>query len=141
MAKRKSRIGFDPLAWMKDCPESRVASREPLAVGLGQARDPGGSCDARQWAYDSIRLGDSLTIAQIRRVHGELKQLFAATGGSVLTLDGSAVEAVDTAGVQLLVAFLREAGARGITVRWRSASPALRDCASRLGLREALQLS
>jgi anti-anti-sigma regulatory factor len=110
MTKKKSRIGFDPLAWMK---ESR----------------------------DSIRLGDSLTIAQVRLVHRELKQALAAVGGSAVTLDGSAMEAVDTAGVQLLAAFLREAQTRGITVRWRNVPAALPECARRLGLREALQLA
>jgi len=50
------------------------------------------------------------------------------------------VERVDTAALQLLAVFRREAAARGVAVRWAGASDVLRDGAARLGLAQTLEL-
>lgn len=59
--------------------------------------------------------------------------------GSVV-LDGSQVERVDTAVLQLLVLFRREVAARGGTMSWREASGALGEAAALLGLAQTLEL-
>ena len=56
------------------------------------------------------------------------------------TLDASAVERVDTAALQLLVAFHRDALARGGKITWAGVSTPLREAAERLGLTKALAL-
>ncbi len=56
------------------------------------------------------------------------------------TLDASAVERVDTAALQLLVAFHRDALARGGKITWAGVSTPLREAAERLGLTQALAL-
>jgi phospholipid transport system transporter-binding protein len=68
-----------------------------------------------------------------------LREQCLATPSS--TLDATAVERVDTAALQLLVAFHRDALARGGKVAWAGVSTPLREAAERLGLAQALALS
>lgn len=56
-----------------------------------------------------------------------------------LTLDAHAVEHVDAAGLQLLLAFQR-ADPPGTGAEWRNPSAMLREAAALLGLSEALRL-
>jgi anti-anti-sigma regulatory factor len=44
-----------------------------------------------------------------------------------IVLDASNVEIVDSAALQLLLVFLREAKARGISIRWTKISAVFRD--------------
>lgn len=67
-------------------------------------------------------------------------QLREAAGGSAATLDGAAVEKVDGAAMQLLVAFRRAAVAAGGSVSWAGASDVLREASSLLGLDAELDL-
>jgi anti-anti-sigma regulatory factor len=76
----------------------------------------------------------------IRDVAGVAQQLGAALTGGALVVDASAVTAVDTAGLQLLLAAQRSARARGISARWLGASPTLTRAASALGVARALGL-
>jgi phospholipid transport system transporter-binding protein len=55
-----------------------------------------------------------------------------------VVVDGAAVERIDTAGLQLLVAFARRHADAGRRVEWKAASPELLKCSARLGLVEAL---
>lgn len=57
-----------------------------------------------------------------------------------IELDGSAVERIDTAGLQLLAAFFLEIGARGQAVRWCGVSDVLRNGARQIGLDGVLGL-
>lgn len=65
----------------------------------------------------------------------------AAAAGLPLIVDGSAVVRVDTAGLQLLVAFaVREAGA-GRRLAWKAVSPELLRASRQLGLVDVLGLA
>lgn len=55
-------------------------------------------------------------------------------------LDGSAVQRIDTAGLQLLVAFSRERGTANLPVEWQSVSAAVSDAAGLVGVMSALNL-
>lgn len=68
---------------------------------------------------------------------GELKQALDAALAEKppLLLDAGAVEQVDTAGLQLLLAFRRTRA-----IEWRNPSPALRDAAALAGMAGALAL-
>ncbi len=57
-----------------------------------------------------------------------------------ITLDGTAVTRIDTAGLQLLLAFVIDRQRAGLATRWHSPTPALRDAAELAGLAEALGL-
>ena len=66
--------------------------------------------------------------------------LGALEKGAIVVLDGSRVERVDTAALQLLVLFQRELQARGGTLDWHGASEAFNEAAGLLGLARLLEL-
>jgi phospholipid transport system transporter-binding protein len=83
-------------------------------------------------------LPPSLTIAEVGALKGSLDALLA--GAAPLTLDGRGVTRADTAGVQLLLAFAREAEARGRRFTWAGFSSTLAEVARRLDLARDLGL-
>lgn len=86
----------------------------------------------------TIQLEPALDIAHV----GQLKAALSACPEDceALIFDAQAVERVDAAGLQLLLAFVRQCQSRPITVSWASASTTLADGAAGLGLAQALQL-
>lgn len=76
-------------------------------------------------------------IADAGELHAQLK---SALGSSQIVLDGTTVDRVDTAALQLLVVFQREAKQRERQLQWAGVSAPLYDAASQLGLTEALAL-
>jgi ABC-type transporter Mla MlaB component len=75
------------------------------------------------------------TLAQIGVLHDILRSACRNDD-----LDGSDVERVDSAGLRLLVAFIRERRAAGGSVGWRGASAVLHKAVSALGLTAAVNL-
>lgn len=65
----------------------------------------------------------------------------AIEAGSEVSIDASAVERVDTACLQVLCAFSRQAKINGIALDWRSVSPSFRASADLLGLAGPLGLN
>lgn len=57
-----------------------------------------------------------------------------------ITLDITALQRIDTAGLQVLTAFIRERAGHGRTVEWRGTAPALTSAAQLLGLTSLLRL-
>jgi phospholipid transport system transporter-binding protein len=84
-----------------------------------------------------VALPADFRLAELAIVKSELIEAFDAPA---VQLDGAAVERVDTAALQLLVAFRREASARGQLPAWLGVSAAIRDAAGVLGLVQALEL-
>jgi anti-anti-sigma regulatory factor len=76
-------------------------------------------------------------IADVMDMHRQLRD---ALNMSPIVLDGTAVDRVDTAALQLLVAFQRDAQKRGHPLSWIGASTPLYDAASQLGLAQTLAL-
>lgn len=68
------------------------------------------------------------------------EQLLGVADARVVVLDGSEVERVDTAFLQLLMLFRRELDVRGGSLTWRGASDALTEGACLLGLTQILDL-
>lgn len=73
---------------------------------------------------------------------GELKQLLdtALTAKPPVVLDAAAVEQVDAAGLQVLLAFQCARPAHGPAAAWRNPSDTLREAATLTGLVGALSL-
>ena len=86
-----------------------------------------------------VTLGASLTLREVMDLQREL--LRAESDTDSLQVDGAAVERVDTAGLQLLVALARRRDAAGQTLRWTGVSPQLRHGCMRLGLESLLGLT
>lgn len=70
----------------------------------------------------------------------QFQLLSADFGEGDVMVDGSAVERVDTAGLQLLLAFVNDHEQKGRRVAWTDSSAELRRAAARLGLAESLRL-
>jgi phospholipid transport system transporter-binding protein len=84
-----------------------------------------------------LKLDASCTL----RETADLQFSLVAASGDPVVVDGSAVERVDTAGLQLLVALVRRQQLSGRRLEWKAASPELVKCGERLGLLEALGLA
>jgi phospholipid transport system transporter-binding protein len=80
----------------------------------------------------------SPTIRTINSLQTELAERLDESGP--LQIDATAVDRVDTAGLQLLAAFVRDVRAEGRTVDWVGCSDALHKSAQALGLHSALCL-
>ncbi len=81
----------------------------------------------------------SPTIRTINSLQTELAERLDESGQ--IQLDGTSVDRVDTAGLQLLAAFVRDLRTEARTVQWVGCSDALRKAAVALGLAGALGLS
>ncbi|MGQ0591330.1 MAG: STAS domain-containing protein, partial [Gammaproteobacteria bacterium] len=90
-------------------------------------------------APDLLTLGPSLTIQEALGLKQRLGGILSA--GGTVHLDGAGVRSADTAGIQLLVAFAREAKMRNVEIIWRGASEVLLQSAARLGLSALLGLA
>jgi anti-anti-sigma regulatory factor len=85
-----------------------------------------------------LRLG-STTIRNVTSFQAELAERLDESGP--VQIDGSGVERVDTATLQLLAAFVRDLRAEARAIEWIDCSAALRRAAGCLGLESALGLS
>lgn len=85
-----------------------------------------------------IALEADLRLSQAQALRERLLKALAA--GSPVTLDGGDVAQVDTAALQVLCAFGRDAASAGISVAWGRVSPALREGAAMLGLHQTMNL-
>jgi len=93
---------------------------------------------SRQAGAKVIELPSRLSIAQCMDLHRTLTA--CCTGDAPLHLDGSRVEEIDTAVLQLLVSAWLGGGKRGVERRWRGVSQALRHSATLIGVATTLQL-
>jgi phospholipid transport system transporter-binding protein len=78
----------------------------------------------------------------LRDANDMLFQLLAVDfGDSDVLIDGGAVERIDTAGLQMLIAFAKHHTTRGKNIRWTAVSPELLRSTRLLGIAEPLCLS
>jgi len=87
-----------------------------------------------------IELPDSLTIHHIEEVYGNLKIAFQSDA-ETYKIAASAVESIDTSGLQALLALVKNAVQNQKEVLWDSPSESLTSSASKLGLTEKLRLA
>lgn len=87
----------------------------------------------------TLKWSGNLDISQAFNVHQELGD--ALDRGVAIELDAEDVERVDTAIVQLLCVFFREARERSIDVRWKLVSEKLSKVARALDLGSAISLA
>lgn len=85
-----------------------------------------------------VDLESSIAIADVKQLAGKLRGLPKESRDVVL--DASRVDAVDTAGLQLLVAFVRDTASQGVNVSWREPPEALCHAAACLDLEGPLRL-
>jgi phospholipid transport system transporter-binding protein len=117
--------------WPRTCPETQVSSGMKQQIVVDTSMHTPRSANA----VPSMALPADCTIRAIGALHSCLRRVSAAA-----VLDGSAVQRIDKAGVQLLVAFIRERRAAHTAVGWSAASPALLEAARSLGLTKAMKI-
>jgi len=78
------------------------------------------------------------TVADASSLKTGLAKLLVESG--TVTLDISAVQRIDTAGLQVIATFVRERELHGRQVQWRGHAPALSAAAQLLGLSALLKL-
>jgi anti-anti-sigma regulatory factor len=131
-----------------DTPAATKIWKRRRAQGTGQGRTAGDSIPTDRaprpmaldpMALDPMALGPSLTIQEASGLKQQLGGILSA--GGAVHLDGAGVRSADTAGIQLLVAFSREAKMRNREIIWRGASEVLLQSAARLGLSALLGLA
>lgn len=86
-----------------------------------------------------INLPENLTIHHINSQFSELKQTITSSEGTVV-FDAGAVDSIDTAGLQMLLVFIRNLESRNINFSWQNASEQLIDSAKNLNLTLELKL-
>ncbi|MES0372564.1 MAG: STAS domain-containing protein [Mariprofundaceae bacterium] len=86
----------------------------------------------------TVLLEESLGIAQVEGFHKTL--LSTLNSATEVEIDVVGLQQIDAAGVQLLYAFVLDAGKRDISVSWKSTSEALARSAEQLGLSDQLGL-
>ena len=106
---------------------ARSAKRRAAKPAAGRGRGDG-----------SLLLAAECTIAQADALKAELGRRLPEA--APVTLDVSALQRIDTSGLQLLAAFVRDRRTAGRTVAWRGQASALTTAAGLLGLRDMLEL-
>jgi len=84
-----------------------------------------------------LHLGAGLEIKDVESVHKQLTSMLER--GPSVTLDISHVAAMDTAGVQLLLAFQSEAAKRGVAIDYSGRSNAFTHALTAVGLGDAVR--
>jgi anti-anti-sigma regulatory factor len=86
-----------------------------------------------------VSLGESLTIADVTNLNSEVATIFDS--GNRVSIDGSEIEQVDGAGLQLLAVLVKEAAERQVEISWDGVSESLEQAAAQMGIADLLQFS
>ena len=88
--------------------------------------------------HGAFAVAAECTVADASSLKSALAKLLEESG--VVTLDISAVQRIDTAGLQVIATFVRERESQGRQVQWQGHAPVLTNAARLLGLGELLKL-
>lgn len=86
----------------------------------------------------NIKFHHQLNISLVTEMKAELEAALASN--ETVALDASNVESVDTAALQLLVAFIQQASLRGPRAEWHQPSEAFLATVKLMGLNDALNV-
>jgi len=148
--KKSTKLGFDPLAWMKGGPEPSPAEEKPAASDPEPAapveekpaapiarKAPAAQPDIPEETV--VSCGDALGMEDV----GSLKERLSAalqSGGNIV-LDAADIHSAQTPGMQLFVTFVRATEDKGLQFEWRNPTQALKESARLLGLSDSLKLA
>jgi ABC-type transporter Mla MlaB component len=126
-------------------PKKKSARQRPTKRGAaprktrarGKAAAPK-HVESRVRSDEALALAAECTVAEADALKGELARRLDES--APVTLDVSALQRIDTAGLQLLAAFIRDRRTAGRAVAWRGRAPALEAAAGLLGLTNMLEL-
>lgn len=81
-----------------------------------------------------LDLPENMTIASVSALHEDLEAMVEKNDSDAVLIKSASVARADTAGVQLLLAFVNTAKEHQLAVTWDSPSDCLRDAAVQLGV-------
>lgn len=135
MAKRKKTtargLGDDPLKWIKEDTAATATSELPAPSPQPQVAPSAPVLPAIE-SSEPIVLDAVLTIAEAAALKDRLLPHLNRKGE--ICVDASRIAAVDTAGLQVLLAFVRTVQGHGAVVQWSGVSDALLNTALLLGV-------
>lgn len=103
-----------------------------------EKQNPAASIPVPETSMNTILFDPSLDIAGAAQLQQQLNGVLLSK--TPVALDAANVERVDTAALQVLTAFFKDAEAANLTVQWQHASEALTNAARLLGLGPSLHL-
>lgn len=134
--EQQSLIGFDPLAWMDDAEETQAAQEQAISEEVEFAST---DCDGvdnetvdQSLGIGAIVLDGVLSIQNVGALYESLRELFEAN--NKIEIDVACVKVVDTATLQLLIAFKQEAVKLGKEIVFDFPSESFIEAARLLGL-------
>jgi anti-anti-sigma regulatory factor len=86
-----------------------------------------------------VALEAALGIRDARALYEKLNTVLAAA--TAIVIDGSRIERLDAAVMQVLAGFARAARERGLALTWHSPSPVLQQAARVLGFESILEMA
>ncbi len=137
MSKKKPVMSHDPLAELAGEAMGEVVT-VPETAPEAESAEPAEVAAAASGADEVLQLPEALTIAEVAGYQEQL--LLKLQSEHEIVIDGSAVENVDGAGIQLLVAFVKDGVGAQRPLRWQGCSERLRNAATQMGVAHALQL-
>ena len=85
-------------------------------------------------SHAEIVLPENLTIAGLQALHDEMEALIDQKDCEFISVKGADVSRVDTAGMQLLLAFFKATKERNLPLKWDGHSDKIIEAAELLGL-------
>jgi anti-anti-sigma regulatory factor len=131
-APRKNKSG--PAATTTDEMNTQAVESAPENVTPGA---PAAHATPTASTETGLQLNSSLEIKDVESVHRQL--LAVLERGTDVTVDISHVAAMDTAGVQLILAFQSEAAKRGVAIEYSGQSAAFTHALTAVGLGDAVR--
>ncbi len=115
-------------------PEPAASPEVPATTPAIEVEQPAA---AGNGAFD---LGEQLVISNVGKTRAEWMDRIVAGVESPITIEGGEIQSIDTAGLQLVIALIRELNEDGVSWQWGGCSELLQTSASQLGLSQSMSL-
>jgi len=119
-------------------PEKGAEKVEADKNGVAKSDETAAPVEETSAGLETLHLEGDLGIVQVDALYEQMSAIFEQAGE--IEIDASGLNQVDTAGIQLLYAFIHDARGKGLKISWKSTSEALEKSAGQLGLSELLGL-
>ena len=137
MKTRKQKTPVSPRA-PHGAKKRRAAPRRPATARGKAASGPRLRPNKRAGQQGLLALTAECTVAEAEALKSQLMRRLDESGP--VTVDVSALQRIDTAGLQLLAAFVRDRRTAGRKVEWQGRAAALDAAVGLLGLHDMLEL-
>jgi len=149
--KKKTKLGHDPLDWVSDEDAEQlkkevkeddvVVEKEIEAVEPDKIESVVEENQEDAMSEQTIfELPPYFGIAQVAATK-ESMQSFLQNSGDEFEIKAGDVESIDTAALQLLTSFVKEAKSKGKNIKWGSASDKLESAVELLAIKEELGIA